>query len=93
MEEFKKRLIFLKNHGLIIHSDDNLRCKSLHSYVNESIVNFFGISQNFYPEINLIKVNDSHFKSTNNYLLNFLKNNNISPEYFNKTLFPDHNLY
>ena len=87
-------IIFLKNHGLIIHSDDNLRCKSLHSYVNESIVNFFGINQISYPEINLTKVNDSYFKSSNNYLINFFKtNNNISPEYFNQTLFPDQTVY
>ena len=86
-------IIFLKNHGLIVHSDDYLRCKLLHSYVNESIANFFEINQLSYPEINLIKVNDSCFKSTNNYLLNFFKNNNISPEYFNQTLFPDQTVY
>lgn len=87
-------IIFLKNHGLIVHSEDNLKCKSLHSYVNESILNFFGLNQNSYPRVNLIKVNDSCFKSTNNYLLNFFKkNNNISPEYFNQTLFPDQTVY
>ena len=35
----------------------------------------------------MTKVNDSCFKSTNNYLLNFFKNNNNISRIFNQTLF------
>lgn len=87
-------IIFLKNHGLIVHSDDNLKCKSLHSYVNDKIVNYFGLNQNAYPKVDLVELNDTCFKSTNNFLLSFFKkNNHTSPEYFNKTLFPDQTVY
>ena len=87
-------IIFLQNHGLIVHSNDHLSCKKLHLHVNNLITDFFNINEAQYPKISLTRFSDSYFQSKNEFLVKFFKKHKqISPEYFNQTLFPDQTVY
>ena len=87
-------IIFLQNHGLIVHSDDHINCRKLHSHVNNLITNFFSINETQYPKTNLIRFSDSYFQSQNKFFIKFFKKHpQISSEYFNQTLFPDQTVY
>lgn len=99
-EEFKSKhkkypeIIFLKNHGIIIHGQDYQRCIDLHEEVTRKIIDFFQLDDLKYPSIEFNNISENLFESKNEFLISFFdKSSNISQEYFDRTLFPDQTVY
>jgi len=86
-------VIFMENHGLIVHSDDCQHCIGLHTEVNESIRSFLKIEEP-YPEIKLKQLNEAVYASSTQYLVDFFKDSKITREYFDDVaLYPDQLVY
>lgn len=87
-------IIFLKNHGIIVHANNPKDAVALHENVTKRLCNYFKIKTNDFPKVYLKKKTASIFESSNSFLLNYFKKNNvINKEYFNQTLFPDQTVY
>jgi rhamnose utilization protein RhaD (predicted bifunctional aldolase and dehydrogenase) len=93
-------IIFMENHGLIVTSDNREHCIELHNKVNDSIIEYLGISED-YPEIIIKKdekktekLQEDIYISGTEYLKNFFKDNKIDNSYFEEIiLYPDQLVY
>jgi rhamnose utilization protein RhaD (predicted bifunctional aldolase and dehydrogenase) len=86
-------IIFMENHGLIVTAASCQKALNLHEQVNSSIRQYFKIEED-YPEIRLTKLEENLYQSETSYIRNFLKNNAIGAEYFEKyALYPDQLVY
>lgn len=84
-------LIFLKNHGLIVHSDKDERAIELHEKANDLIREHFGIKD--YPVPAVRKV-EGGFSSATDYIGDFIDSHGADEAYFgNVRLFPDQLVY
>ncbi|MBM7582035.1 ribulose-5-phosphate 4-epimerase/fuculose-1-phosphate aldolase [Caldicoprobacter guelmensis] len=86
------QLIFMQNHGLIVTAEDAEECLKLNETANDIIKRHFGISTH-YPEIKLEKVSDTEFISRTEFVRDFIKNNRVDMEFFNRVLYPDQIVY
>lgn len=83
------RIIFMKNHGVIVSASSASKAVALHEKVSKIIKSHFKIKTS-YPIPKIKKISENHFVSNSKFLLNFLKTHN---NYFLKIkshlLFPD----
>jgi len=87
-------IIFLKNHGIIVHSETPEQAIEIHENVTKKLCDFFNLKTCDFPNINLKEKTASNFESSNSFLLHFIKSKKIiNQEYFNQTLFPDQTVY
>ncbi len=87
-------IIFLKNHGIIVHSNLAEQAIMLHEYVTKKLCDYFKIKTSDFPTVFLYEKTSSNFESHNRFLLNYFeKKKIINQDYFNETLFPDQTVY
>lgn len=83
--------IFLENHGLIVHNDNDKAAIALHETVNEKIRRYLDIVQFPFPGI---QKTPEGFLGDTRYLKNFMIQNDIGEDYFNRLrLYPDQLVY
>lgn len=86
-------VFFMENHGLIVSADEYDRTVNLHSEVNDTIREFFDITQRF-PEIELLDVDGNTVISKTRYISEFIKDSGLKPGFFEETvLYPDQFVY
>jgi len=86
------QVLFMENHGLIVHSEDWEDCIALHSEVNDRIKKYLGIHE-AYPELAMETAGKDLYISRTPYLNAFFKNN-VSETYFeDNILYPDQLVY
>lgn len=86
-------VIFMENHGLVISADTASRSIELHEEVNETIRNYFNITEN-YPFAGIEKVNKGNYISKSEHLRNYFKGRDVTPDFFdNIILYPDQLVY
>ncbi len=97
-KEYKKNneknidVIFMENHGLIVNEDNPEKCLALNRQVNELIINHLKLLK--YPEFKIQKIKENFYKSKNDFMLDFIKNNNVDYKFFDKfALYPDQLVY
>jgi Uncharacterized conserved protein len=86
-------VIFMENHGLIVSSDDAVKCVELHDLVNAAIKEYLAIKGS-YPSIDLFKIDDNTFISKTDYIARYFRENAITEDFFyNVALYPDQLVY
>lgn len=86
----RPKVIFMKNHGLVVSAPTLEDAVRLHEDVNERIKNYFGFEEGIYPRANLVHVHDMCSVSNTPFLQEFVKNNITIFENINDyILFPD----
>lgn len=101
MEDFKQEhdgelptVIFMQNHGIIVHADDMQECFDLHESINEQICQHFGISSQDYPDVNVQKLSENEYISSTDYLSDSLKTKEYTTEsLLTYPLYPDQIVY
>ena len=87
-------IIFLKNHGIIVHAETPEKAIEIHEQVTNNLCNYFRIKTSDFPKVSLIKKTAIKFESFNSFLLNYFKKNEvITQDYFDQTLYPDQTVY
>lgn len=87
------QVIFMKNHGLVVHDNDCKRAMNILKDVNDTIKAHFDISFEEFKEIKLGKEGDCLISETPA-VTEFLKNNDIDNSFFDKyPLYPDQLVY
>lgn len=87
------KILFMENHGLIVHSDDLEECLELHEYVNNTIKDYFMI-KDAYPLTGPEKIAEDRYISRCDYLKDYFLNNEIPDDFFEKNcLYPDQLVY
>ena len=81
--------IFMKNHGLIAHSDDPDECLRIHEDVNNRVAAAFGLSGTSFPAVS-VKEEDGLIVADAPYLSEMLKSGAFDEKFFLETpLYPD----
>lgn len=84
-------VIFMKNHGLVVNADSVERAVYLHTDVNDSIKEKYGMQS--FSQINLIQEGES-FVSKTPVVAQFMSNAKLDLDYLNKyPLYPDQLVY
>lgn len=87
-------VIFMQNHGIIVHADDMEACFNLHEQVNETICDYFRIDSSAYPEVAVEESGDDCYISATDYLIESLKDGRYSEEFLlQHPLYPDQIVY
>ena len=87
------QVIFMENHGLIATANDSEECINLHQKANDMIRDYFDLKEQ-YPQLHLEKIDDNNFVSRTEYLIEYFRNNPISPNFFDEiVLYPDQLVY
>ena len=87
-------IIFLKNHGIIVHAETPEKAIEVHEYVTNKLCDYLNIQTSDFPSVYLKEKTATKFESPNTFLLNYFKSNkNINQDFFNQTLFPDQTVY
>lgn len=87
-------IIFLKNHGLIVHAENPEKAIEFHEYVTKKLCDYFKLKTSDFPKVNLKKQTATKFESSNPFLINYFKRNKfVNQDFFNQTLFPDQTVY
>lgn len=85
-------VIFMKNHGLVVTGDYIDRVKAVHTDVNESIRNHFGLADDFRRVT--LNATENGFVSATPIVCNFVKENALNKEVLDQTpLYPDQLVY
>lgn len=85
-------VIFMKNHGLVVNSDDIDRVKAVNTDVNETIRNHFNLADDF-REVTLVPT-ETGFVSETKIVNEFVKDNVLDKAYLDKyPLYPDQLVY
>ncbi len=85
-------VIFMKNHGLVVNCDDIDRVENLNENVNKSIMEYFGLSDDF-RAVKLVKTGDG-FVSETPIVCNFVKDNSLNKAFLDEyPLYPDQLVY
>lgn len=98
IEEYKAQtgkypeVIFMKNHGLVVNADSVERVKDVHTRVNETIRDYFKLSEDF-TKVDLVEENGG-FKSNTKITLKLLDKLNFKPSLLDEyPLYPDQLVY
>ena len=87
-------VIFMENHGIIVHSGDPEKCLLLHQGVNERICKYLSISESDYPNVKIKEIGDNKYISDTEYLSNSLKTKEYTQEsLLLNPLYPDQIVY
>lgn len=84
-------VIFLKNHGIIINTDEFDRCLNLHLQIDKMIKQYFNI-KSAYPKVSIKKYKDK-FRSNTMFLKKYFNNARLNKNLFEPILFPDQVVY
>lgn len=83
--------IFLDNHGIIVHNNDDKKAIELHESVNNKIRNYFGLTE--FPQPKIKKIGGG-FKSDTEYMKQFILEKRADEGYFDSLqLYPDQLVY
>lgn len=86
-------VIFMRNHGLVVHSDNCKRAVDIVRDINNTIMKYFNISCEEFNEIKL-ETNGDNIISATPVVLDFLKENNIDKKFLDENpLYPDQLVY
>jgi len=84
-------VIFMENHGLIVHADSSERCIKLHDTVNERIKSFYNPGD--FPNV-LLEPSGNGFISCTEFLSSFIVREKVYKSYFYRNaLYPDQLVY
>jgi ribulose-5-phosphate 4-epimerase/fuculose-1-phosphate aldolase len=83
-------VIFMENHGVIVHHDDPSECLRIHDDVNEKLAAAFGITARSFPEVKLSLTCDNMYEADVPYLSERIREGGYSQEDFiDEALYPD----
>ncbi len=83
-------VLFMRNHGLIVHHDDAERALAVHKDVNDRVAAAFGMGGDAFPIAELADIGESIYHSNTPFLLEQLKSGAYSEEFLlRKPLYPD----
>ncbi len=83
-------VLFMQNHGLIVHHDDMESALSIHKEVNDRVAAVFGMRGDAFPAARLAEIGDSIYHSNTPFLLEQLKSGAYSEEFLlREPLYPD----
>jgi rhamnose utilization protein RhaD (predicted bifunctional aldolase and dehydrogenase) len=83
-------VLFLQNHGLIVHHDDPSLCERIHADVNARVATAFGLTGHSFPTVALRAVEDGVFSGHTPYLRDALKSGRYDRAFFlEQPLYPD----
>lgn len=86
----KPKVIFMKNHGVVVTAETLEDAIYLHEKVNTRIKNYFGFAENDYPMSNVVTHNETSLRSNTVLLTDYIKNNIEIFEQINEyIIFPD----
>lgn len=88
------KIIFMENHGLIVHSDDMYECLNIHQSANERICDYFDINSSDYPEVSISELGENKYISNTEYLINLFKTKVYTEKsLLENPLYPDQMVY
>ncbi len=83
-------VLFMRNHGLIVHHDDMESALSIHKEVNDRVAAVFGMGGDAFPSAELADFDDSVYHSNTPFLLAQMKSGAFSEEFLlREPLYPD----
>ena len=83
-------VLFMRNHGLIVHNEDAESALSIHKDVNDRIAAFFGMDGGAFPAAYLADIVESIYHSNTPFLLEQLKSGAYSETFLlREPLYPD----
>lgn len=86
----RPKVIFMKNHGIVVSSTTLQEAIQLHEKVNEQIKKYFHFKDDIYPSSNLVEVHEMCSVSDTPFLQEFIRNNiNLFKNINDYILFPD----
>lgn len=86
--------IFMKNHGMVVHSDTAERAMRIIDDINYEIMKMLGIKEGEFREIKLEALDGGSYISRTPVVLEFLKNHKADKAFFDKyPLYPDQLVY
>ncbi len=86
----RPKVIFMKNHGIVVTAPSLKDAVELHEKVNNLIKQYFGFNDAKYPRASLNKINEKCFVSSTKFLQDFTNRNTfIFRNINNYILFPD----
>ncbi|HZJ69273.1 MAG TPA: class II aldolase/adducin family protein [Candidatus Eisenbacteria bacterium] len=87
-------VIFMQNHGVIVHAEEMQECFDLHQEVNQIICDYFSIDWSDYPISKIEKQAEDEYVSATTYLINTLKKGEYTAEtLLSDPLYPDQIVY
>ena len=86
----KPAVIFMRNHGLIAHSDDPDECLRIHRDANDRVAKAFGITGDSFPQVSVKEIGDGLCEADCAFLSEALKSGEYDEKFFLETpLYPD----
>ena len=83
-------VIFMQNHGLIVHADDPDACLRIHTDVNGRIAAAFGLAGDSFPAVAVREIGDGLVEADSPYLSQALTSGAFDEKFFLETpLYPD----
>jgi rhamnose utilization protein RhaD (predicted bifunctional aldolase and dehydrogenase) len=86
--------IFMKNHGLVVHSDSAERAMRIVDDINGEIMKILGIKDGEFKEIKLETLDEGSYASKTPLVLEFLAKHKVDKDFFDSyPLYPDQLVY
>ena len=86
----RPEVILLKNHGLIVHSDDPVACLRIHGDVNDRMAKAFGLENGCFPAVKLCEREDGLLEADCPYLTAQLASGRFTERFLlEEPLYPD----
>ena len=83
-------VIFMENHGLIVHHDDPDECLRIHTDVNARVAAAFGLAPDAFPAVSVRETGDGLVEAVAPYLSQQLASGDYSEKFFLESpLYPD----
>ncbi len=83
-------VLFMRNHGLIVHHDDMESALSIHKDVNDRVAAVFGMGGDAFPIAELADISESIYHSNTQFLVEQLKSDAYSEEFLlREPIYPD----
>lgn len=99
LKEYKEKtgkyaeVIFMKNHGLVVNGDDKERVISLNEEVNNAIIAYFGLKDE-YRTVSLKQTGENVYLSETKVINDFVKTHTVDKAMLDKnSLYPDQLVY